>query len=160
VVRTLDASDPDRRIGLLERSRLLEAPSLHSDVVHIAPDPVAEHLVARLRTEELGSRLQGWSGFLKQLRKYGDPSTDFINALAACTEDEVYGSAIPASVRDRTYACAIIEKIPRRQPSGEAGRWVRPPAFREKSVSNNKPELEGEVAATRLPRKGSLLGRG
>jgi hypothetical protein len=39
IIRTLDPSDPDKRFGLLERSRLLESTSQHSDTVHIAPDP-------------------------------------------------------------------------------------------------------------------------
>jgi hypothetical protein len=60
IIRTLDPSDPERRFNLLESSRLLESPSRHSDTMHIAPDPVAEHLVARACTEEMGSDVKAW----------------------------------------------------------------------------------------------------
>jgi hypothetical protein len=97
VMRSLDPSDPDRRFGLLEKSRLLESPSQHSDAVHIAPDPVAEHLVARLRIEELGGNIKEWRSFLTQLRKHGSP-VDFVSALAACAEDDIYGALIPGLI--------------------------------------------------------------
>lgn len=100
VIRALDPSDPDKRFSLLEKSRLLVSPSQHSDVVHIVPDPVAEHFVARLRTEELGGNEKGWSVFLRQLRKHDLP-VDFMAALAVCAEDEAYGSAVPAPIRQQ-----------------------------------------------------------
>jgi hypothetical protein len=97
VMRALDPSDPDRRFGLLERSRLLESPSQHSDAVHIAPDPVAEHLVARFRTEELGSDAKAWRSFLAQLRKQGWPA-GFTAALVACVDDTIYGAQVPLPI--------------------------------------------------------------
>jgi hypothetical protein len=100
VIRALDPSDPDKRFGLLEKCRLLASPSPHSDVVHIVPDPVAEHLVARLRTEELGTNTKGWSSFIRQLRKCNLP-VDFMAALAACVEEEAYGSAVPIPIRQQ-----------------------------------------------------------
>jgi hypothetical protein len=66
--------------------------------VHIAPDPVAEHLVARLRTEEFGGNIRQWSSFLRQLGKHSLPA-DFVAALAACAEDEVYGANVPPPIR-------------------------------------------------------------
>ena len=38
-----------------------------------------------------------WRSFLTQLRKHGPP-VDFVSALAACAEDEVYGALIPSSI--------------------------------------------------------------
>ena len=100
IIRTLDPSDPDKRFGLLERSRLLESTSQHSDTVHIAPDPLAEHLVARLRTDELGSDVKAWRSFIAQLRKQSWP-VGFTAALVACVEDEVYGLSVPDLVRQQ-----------------------------------------------------------
>jgi hypothetical protein len=97
VMRSLDPSDADKRVELLEKSRLLEAPSQYADALHIAPDPVAEHLVARLRAEELGADQRKWRTFLTQLRKQGLPA-GFVAALGACSQHEIYGAAIPVLV--------------------------------------------------------------
>lgn len=98
VLRELDATEPERRIGLLERSRLLEATSADSDQVHIAPDPVAEHLVARARTEALAANTAEWRRLLAELRRKGMPE-GFIGALRACSRHSVYGRTVPAQIR-------------------------------------------------------------
>jgi hypothetical protein len=100
VIRAVDPSDADKRVDLLEKSRLLEAPSQYSDAAHIAPDPVAEHLVARLRAEELAGDQRKWRAFLTQLRKGGLPS-GFVAALIACSHHEIYGAGIPPLVRQQ-----------------------------------------------------------
>ena len=98
VLRTLDATDVERRFNVLEKSQILEAPSRDSNIIRIAPDPIAEHLVARLRTEELQGNLRAWRSFLGEVRRAGSPA-GFVAALAACAEDEVYGKLIPALIR-------------------------------------------------------------
>ena len=100
VMRTLDTSDPAKRFAILERSRLLEASSQYSDAVRISPDPVAEHLVARLRTEELRSDGPRWRAFLNQFLKR-DLSTGFVAGLAACADHEAYGAPVPPVIRQR-----------------------------------------------------------
>jgi hypothetical protein len=97
IMRSLDPADPDKRFALLEKSRLVESPSQYSDAVHIAPDPVAEHLVARLRIQELQNNLEAWERFLSELQRIGAPP-EFMSALAACAEDQVYGSPIPQQI--------------------------------------------------------------
>jgi hypothetical protein len=47
LLRGLDSQEPESRFDVLAKSRLLETPSPDPDIVRIAPDPVAEHLVAR-----------------------------------------------------------------------------------------------------------------
>jgi hypothetical protein len=98
VLRTLDATDVEGRFNVLAKSQILEAPSQDSNIIRIAPDPIAEHLVARLRTEELQGNLKAWRSFLGQVRRAGSPA-GFVAALAACAEDEVYGKLIPALIR-------------------------------------------------------------
>jgi hypothetical protein len=97
VLRKLDPKDPDERLEILRRSRLLDSPS-DSDVIRVAPDPVAEHLVARMRMEELRGDVRSWRSFLGRIRKQ-DLSEGFVAALAACADNEVYGKPVPASVR-------------------------------------------------------------
>jgi hypothetical protein len=98
MVRDMDANEPERRVGLLERSRLLEATSADSDQVHIAPDPVAEHRVARARVEALGGNAAEWRRFLAELRRQGMPE-GFVGALRACSRHGVYGRSVPAQIR-------------------------------------------------------------
>jgi hypothetical protein len=103
VLCACNPSDPDRRFELLEKSRLLESPSRDSDAVRIAPDPVAEHLVARLRTEQLASDMEAWRSFLVKLDEHSRPE-GFVAALAACAEHEVYGRPIPSLIRPEIRA--------------------------------------------------------
>ena len=98
-LRELDVNEPDKRIALLETSRLLEAPSADSDVVHITPDPVAEHIVARSYTEALGSSLADWRGLLAKLRRQNMP-VGFLAALRACGRHSSYGRPVPQAIRD------------------------------------------------------------
>lgn len=97
VLRKLDPKDPEARLELLERSRLVDSPD-ESDAVRVDPDPVAEHLVARLRTEELRGDLRSWRSFLGRIRKQ-ESSAGFVAALAACVGNDVYGKPVPASIR-------------------------------------------------------------
>jgi hypothetical protein len=99
VLRKLSPKDVERRFTLLEKSQILESPSPDSNIVRIAPDPLAEHLVARLRTEEFQGDSADWRKFLGRLRKKGLPA-GFVSALAACAEDEVYGRMIPPQIRE------------------------------------------------------------
>lgn len=103
VLHVCDPSDAEGRFRLLEKSRMLESPSQDSDAVRIAPDPVAEHLVARLRTEELASDLKGWRSFLAKIGKQGPPQ-GFVASLVACAEHEVYGRPIPPLIRQQIMA--------------------------------------------------------
>jgi len=96
VLHKLDPREPEKRFAILERSRILESPS-ESDIVRISPDPVAEHLVARLMVEELGSDQKGWRGLLDTLRKQQLPE-GFVVALAACGDDAVHGRRIPSLI--------------------------------------------------------------
>jgi photosystem II stability/assembly factor-like uncharacterized protein len=98
VLRALDSGQLERRFDLLLNSRLLETPSPHSDVVRIAPDPVAEHMVARLRTEALGAAVAAWRRLWRELRSQGMPD-GFLAALNACIEDSVYGRQVPEVIR-------------------------------------------------------------
>ena len=100
VMRALDPADVEKRMELLQTSRLLESPSQHSDAVRISPDPVAEHLVAHLRCDDLGADADKWQGFLSGLAKQGAPA-GFAAALAACAEDPVYGALIPDAIKRR-----------------------------------------------------------
>ena len=88
---------------MLEKSQILEALTQDSDNVRVAPDPIAEHLVARLRTEELKGDLKAWRNFVGKLRGVGSPS-GFVSALAACAKDEVYGSRIPPIICEQIIA--------------------------------------------------------
>jgi hypothetical protein len=104
VLRSLDSANPERRFEVLERSRLFESPSQDANSVRIAPDPVAEHLIARLHTEELGSDVRGWRSFLGRVRGRGheqEASAGFVMALNACADDGVYGRPIPGLVRQQ-----------------------------------------------------------
>jgi hypothetical protein len=102
-LKALDSEDLDRRLKLLEKSQILEAPTQDSDNVRIAPDPIAEHLVARLRMEELGGNTKAWRTFLTQVRRVGSPE-GFVAALAACVEDDVYGRKVPILVTEQIRA--------------------------------------------------------
>ncbi len=97
VLRTLNSTEPENRFAIMERSRIIESPS-QSDIVRISPDPVAEHLVSRLKFEELGSDEIAWRELLDALRKLRLPD-GFIMALAACADDEVHGRRLPPSIR-------------------------------------------------------------
>jgi hypothetical protein len=86
-------------LDLLLKSRLLEEPSRESDVLRVAPDSVAEHMVARQRTESLGGDPAGWHAFVCDLRKADWPQ-GFVAALRASVDHHVYGSPVPPAVRE------------------------------------------------------------
>src|SRR5262249_36116899 len=70
--RDRDAPEPNRlsvgrRLELLLLSRLVEAPSASADLVRVAPDPIAEHLVASLYARELGANTEAWHRFLDRV---------------------------------------------------------------------------------------------
>lgn len=99
VLRKLNSEDPEKRFAIMERSRILESPS-QSDFLRISPDPIAEHLVSRLKCEELGSDEKSWRDLLDALRLLRLPY-GFTMSLAACADDEVHGRRIPRSIRDQ-----------------------------------------------------------
>ena len=103
VLRICDPSDVDQRLTLLEKSRLLKSPSRDSDFVRVTPDPIAEHLVARSWTEELANDAERWRSFLEIIGNHGAPA-DFVAALLACGEHEVYGRPIPPLIRKQLMA--------------------------------------------------------
>ena len=98
VLRELDMHEPERRLALLKTSRLLEAPSESSDLLRIAPDPVAEHMAARARVKTLGADLPKWEAFLRELRAQKMPE-GFLVALRNCCRHRVYGRDVPTQVR-------------------------------------------------------------
>jgi hypothetical protein len=100
VLRNLDPTDLERRFNVLETSQILESPSQDSNFIRIAPDPIAEHLVARSRSEELQGDLKAWRSLLGKVRRQGSPA-GFVAALGACAEDDVYGKLIPAPIRQQ-----------------------------------------------------------
>jgi len=93
----LNCAVPRWKTTRARKANILEAPSQDSDFVRISPDPIAEHLVARLRTEELGGNAKAWRAFLAQVRRVGSPE-GFVAALVACIEDAVYGSKVPTPI--------------------------------------------------------------
>jgi hypothetical protein len=101
-LKNLDATEPERRLDLLLKSRLLEASAPEDDAVRIALDPLAEHLVARERCVALAGDEQAWTNFLNALSALGDDGLGqgFILALRACTEHRIYGRSIPRLVRE------------------------------------------------------------
>ncbi|MGO7486642.1 MlaD family protein [Rhizobium ruizarguesonis] len=105
VLRKLDSKEPEKRFAILERSRLLESPP-ESDIVRISPDPVAEHLAARLTIEDLGSDEKGWRSVLDTLTKQHLPE-GFVVALAACYEDDVHGRRIPPLIGNQIKSLRI-----------------------------------------------------
>jgi photosystem II stability/assembly factor-like uncharacterized protein len=98
-LRELDPQQPERRLDLLLKSRLLEEPSRDSDMLRIAPDPVAEHMVARQRTEALGGDSKGWDAFVRDLQKAGWPE-GFVAALRACADHHIYGPLVQPTVHE------------------------------------------------------------
>jgi photosystem II stability/assembly factor-like uncharacterized protein len=95
---TSDRPSPNERFALLEKSRLLEALSENENLVRVAPDPIAEHLVARSRVRTLGVKEKSWRIFLQQLDAANRPA-DFIQALLACFDHPDYGRDIPCEIR-------------------------------------------------------------
>ncbi|MGA3342003.1 MAG: hypothetical protein ABSD11_15590 [Methylocella sp.] len=107
---TCDRPSPNDRFALLQKSRLLEALSENEDLVRVAPDPIAEHLVARLRVKTLGVAEQGWRAFLEQLDAANRPA-DFIQALLACFDHPDYGRDIPSEIRQELLNFAATPGI-------------------------------------------------
>jgi hypothetical protein len=99
VLKEVDPEKPEKRLDLLLKSRLLEEPSRDSDVLRIAPDPVAEHVVARQRTEVLGANFEGWQAFISDLQQAGWPQ-GFATALRASIDHHVYGAPVPSTLRE------------------------------------------------------------
>jgi photosystem II stability/assembly factor-like uncharacterized protein len=93
-----DRPSANERLRILQASRLLEAVSDTDNLVHVAPDPIAEHLVARLRCISLGRSTHDWQVFRRQLERAKCP-VDFLAALGACFEHPDYGSKISDDLR-------------------------------------------------------------
>jgi hypothetical protein len=87
--------DPAERMVMLLNSRLLEEDELNPELMRIALDPIAEHLVARDRVEHFGDNVKRWQSFLDRLEERGWPA-DFVDALLQCICARGYGLADPA----------------------------------------------------------------
>ena len=98
-----DRPSPNDRFALLQKSRLLEALSESENLVRVAPDPIAEHLVARSQAKTLGASKPRWRSFLKQLDAANHPE-DFLAALRACFDHPDYGRDIPPEIRQALLA--------------------------------------------------------
>jgi hypothetical protein len=96
-LRDRGTEDADKRIEVLLDGRLVEADSRNTELMRIALDPVAEHLVARAHVEELADKVQGWSAFRAKLEKLHGVE-GFRDALRACLEHPVYGRPVPHRV--------------------------------------------------------------
>jgi hypothetical protein len=95
---------------------LLEEPSEEYDAVRIAPDPIAEHLVARARCETCKSNYMEWVAFLRELcaipgQRGGGVPEGFIEALASCGEHPAYGQhTLPGRIHlDRMRSFAALQ---------------------------------------------------
>ncbi len=94
--RVLDAlrertpDSPEKRIDILLDSRLIEADSRNSELIRIALDPIAEHLVARSRVEAMAGDAKKWRSFLDLLKRRGWPA-GFVEAVRACLNARGYG---------------------------------------------------------------------
>jgi hypothetical protein len=99
-LRERAVDNPEQRIDILLDSLLLEADSHNSELMRIALDPIAEHLVARTLTEALAANTNGWRSFLDDLEGCGWPS-GFMDALVASLEHRVYGRPVPDTIRRR-----------------------------------------------------------
>jgi HEAT repeat protein len=96
-LRERDTNAPESRFDTLLGSRLTEADSRNSELIRIAQDPIAEHLAARARVEELAGDTKKWRAFLNVLRQRGRPA-GFVDALRACLQARGYGhQAYPVS---------------------------------------------------------------
>jgi len=95
---SLDRPSANERLRILQASRLLEAVSDADNLVHVAPDPIAEHLVARLRCISLGRSTHDSQAFRRKLERAKCP-VDFLTALQACFDHPDYGSKISDDLR-------------------------------------------------------------
>jgi hypothetical protein len=84
------ADGPEKRIDILLDSRLIEADSRNSELIRVALDPIAEHLVARSRVESMSGDARKWRSFLDLLNRRGWP-TGVVEAVRACLEARGYG---------------------------------------------------------------------
>jgi hypothetical protein len=91
---------PERRLGTLIDSRLLETDTRNAELMRMALDPIAEHLVARSRVETLGADREEWRLFLTELRLNSCPP-GFLDSLRACLHHRVYGRSVPPDIRLR-----------------------------------------------------------
>jgi hypothetical protein len=87
---------PEKRIDRLLNSRLLEEDSRNPELMRIAFDSIAEHLVARDRVETLADNIKRWESFLDRVKKRGCPA-GFVDALLQCLEARGYSPAHPVS---------------------------------------------------------------
>ncbi len=98
-LRDRGTEDADKRIDVLLESRLVEADSRNTELMRVALDPVAEHLVARAFVEQLADKAQRWSVFRTKLEKLHGVE-GLRDALQACVEHRVYGRQVPHWVRE------------------------------------------------------------
>jgi hypothetical protein len=98
-LRDRGMEDTDKRIYVLLDSRLIEADSHNTELMRLALDPVAEHLVARGYVEDLAGKAQRWSAFRTKLENLHGVE-GFRDSLWACLEHPVYGRPVPHWVRE------------------------------------------------------------
>jgi hypothetical protein len=102
----------EARIAMLLNSRLLEEDSRNPELMRIALDPIAEHLVARDRVEALAGNAKRWQLFLDRLEKLGWPA-GFVGALTECLQARGYGhSKLPVSDAVRKRLLEAIRNRP------------------------------------------------
>jgi photosystem II stability/assembly factor-like uncharacterized protein len=89
-LRERNADDPDKRIDILLESHLLELDARNPELVRITLDPIAEHLVARSRVEEMAGDVGKWRTFSRLLKRCGSPA-GFVEAISACADARGYG---------------------------------------------------------------------
>jgi len=89
-VRENSSDDPESRIQILLISGLVEQDTRNDELMRIKLDPVAEHLVARAKTEQMAGDETKWGEFLDLLQAKGWPP-DFVDALVGCVRARGYG---------------------------------------------------------------------
>jgi len=120
-LRDRRADSPERRIDILLGSRLLEADSRNQELIRIALDPIAEHMVARSRVEAMAGDTKKWRSFLEVLRRRGWPA-GFVEAVRTCLEARGYGHQI------HPIADAVLRELLVAGHSGRAASATRPAA--------------------------------
>jgi len=109
VLREQTQDTAERRLNTLIDSRLIEADTRNAELMRVALDPIAEHLVARARVETLGKDVAGWRAFLTELWRVNCPA-GFLDSLRACLGHRVYGRAVPPDIRSKLLGSNPLEQ--------------------------------------------------
>jgi len=114
------ADGPEKRIDILLDSRLIESDSRNSELIRVALDPIAEHLVARSRVESIAGDARKWRSFLDLLKRRGSP-TGVVEAVRACLEARGYGHKahpVPDAVLQRLFDASHYDQAASKLSSG------------------------------------------